>query len=228
MGYHRAGFEVVGVDIKNQPNYPFRFHQADALEFARGIGRDFDAIHASPPCQAYSTATLDPSKHPDLYAPTVDLLCRIGKPWVVENVIGAPYNSGIVLCGTMFGLRVQRHRNFETSFLIMQPPHHHPKGRERPITITGSGSSNWQDYKHSRKAPVAMWPELMGMPWATWKEVRLAIPPAYTQWIGVHLLAALSQDVLSAPIPAENKELDSETSSKSQNSGLRVDEESGK
>ena len=99
MGYHRAGFEVVGVDIKPQPHYPFEFHQADALTFPLD---GFDAIHASPPCQAYSTMTRKPSDHPDLYAPTRSRLVATGLPYVIENVIGAPYTHGFVLCGSMF------------------------------------------------------------------------------------------------------------------------------
>lgn len=198
VGYHRAGFEVVGVDIKPQKNYPFEFHQGDALEFCAVHGREFDAIHASPPCQAYSSATLDKAKHPDLYGATRVALINSNRLWVIENVMGAPYQSGIVLCGTMFGMRIQRHRNFETSLLVMQPPHHHPKDRERPITITGNGGSNWQNYKHSRKAPRDMWPELMGMPWCEWFEAKLAIPPAYTEFIGKHLIEHLgSMEVAS-------------------------------
>jgi DNA (cytosine-5)-methyltransferase 1 len=160
------------------------------LEYCAAHGAEFDVIHASPPCQAYSTATLDHSRHPDFYEPTRNLLQNMGLPWVIENVIGAPYQSGIILCGSMFDMRIRRHRNFEASFLMFQPPCQH-EGRERPITITGHGGSKWQDYKHSRKAPVQVWPELMGMPWVTWREAVLAIPPAYTEYIGRQLLAAL-------------------------------------
>jgi DNA (cytosine-5)-methyltransferase 1 len=191
MGYHRAGFEVVGVDIKPQPHYPFEFHKADALEYVAEHGREYDAIHASPPCQAYSTATRDHSKHPDLYAPTRTALIATGLPYVIENVMGAPYDSGVILCGSMFDLKVRRHRNFETSWYMFQPPCQH-EGRERPYTITGHGGATEQNYPHSRKAPRQNWPALMGMPWAAWNEVVLAIPPAYTEWIGRQLLAALS------------------------------------
>lgn len=191
MGYHRAGFDVVGVDINPQPRYPFEFIQADALEYCAAHGHEFDAIHASPPCQAYSSATLDHSKHVDLYVPTRELLQGSSRPFVIENVIGAPYQSGIIMCGSMFGMRIRRHRNFEASILMFQPVCQHA-GRERPITITGHGGAKWKEYKHSRKAPVSVWPELMGMPWATWKEAAQAIPPAYTEFIGRQLLEALN------------------------------------
>src|SRR5690348_16558972 len=131
MGYHRAGFEVVGVDIKPQKNYPFEFHQADALEFLKIHGHEFDAIHASPPCQRYSVGRhihQSGGNHPDLVHPTRSLLEATGKPWVIENVMGSPV-AGVTLCDLMFGLKVLRHRLFETSFYCMVPTHpQHPKG----------------------------------------------------------------------------------------------------
>jgi len=91
MGYHRAGFDVIGVDIEPQPNYPFEFVQADAIEYLIANGRQFDAIHASPPCQAYSiTQKLQGRKHPELIAPTRAALKHIGCPWVIENVPESP------------------------------------------------------------------------------------------------------------------------------------------
>lgn len=114
MGYHRAGFEVIGVDIKLQPHYPFKFYQADALAFPL---EGYDAYHASPPCQAYSEATpiTTKSKHPQLIRIVHDLLIKLDKPYVIENVEGARWHleNPIMLCGTMFGLDVWRHRWFE-------------------------------------------------------------------------------------------------------------------
>ena len=210
MGYHRAGFEVVGVDIEPQPHYPFEFHQADALEYVAEHGREFDVIHASPPCQAYSSATRDHSKHPDLYAATRNALLTVGLPYVIENVIGAPYDSGLVLCGSMFPLPpvtdsegrpvwVQRHRNFESSWFMFQPGCNHAAVKAiagRPLTVTGHGDGRegetWREYKHSRKCPTSFWPAVMGMPWVGDPySVRLSIPPAYTEWIGRQLIAAL-------------------------------------
>lgn len=194
-GYHDAGFDVVGVDIKPQPHYPFEFYQGDALDWlvtlANVSGFDFDVVHASPPCQAYSTATRDHSKHPDLYAVTREHLIASEKPYVIENVIGAPYDSGVVLCGSMFGLPIQRHRNFETSFLIMQPQCRHDLWTHRPYTITGNGSKTAKEYKHSNHCAKHEAAGIMGMPWATWDEAKLAIPPAYTEYIGHQLIEYL-------------------------------------
>jgi DNA (cytosine-5)-methyltransferase 1 len=127
MGYHRAGFRVVGVDIKPQPRYPFEFVQADALDFLEKHGRSFDAIHASPPCQAFSTLKGMPNakEHPNLIPQTRELLIATGKPYVIENVPKAPLVDAVLLCGTMFGLRtscgaeLRRHRLFETNWLLM-------------------------------------------------------------------------------------------------------------
>lgn len=130
-GYHRAGFDVTGVDLRPMSRYPFPFIQADALEYLREHGNSFDAIHASPPCQRYTVArTIHQSgeRHPDLVAPTRELLLASGKPWIMENVVGAPMGCSVVLCGLMFGLRVLRHRLFEASFVLLVPEHpRHPK-----------------------------------------------------------------------------------------------------
>jgi DNA (cytosine-5)-methyltransferase 1 len=192
MGYHRAGFDVVGVDINPQPHYPFEFHQGDAMTWPLD---GFDAIHASPPCQAYSamTSKANQANHPDLYEPTRDKLQDWGGPFVIENVIGSPYRSGFVLCGSMFGLGVQRHRNFETRDLFLIPFQCDHRG-ERPTTITTSSgtSSGTKDYVHSRQTDFVTGRDLMGMPWAqTQREIGLAIPPAYTEWIGAQLLRSL-------------------------------------
>lgn len=187
MGYHRAGFEVVGVDIEMQPHYPFEFHQADAMTFPLD---GFDLVHASPPCQAYSTLTDNKNRHPDLYDRVRRRLRLHGRPWVIENVIGAPYDQGVVLCGSMFGLRVRRHRNFETSFLILDAPPCRHSEQGRPITVTGSGGGA---FAHSDKGVKAKWPDYMGMEWATPSECAQAIPPAYTEWIGQRAIELLSR-----------------------------------
>lgn len=197
MGYSRAGFEVVGVDINPQPHYPFEFHQADALTYPL---EGFDAIHASPPCQRYSAGSAAAGRsrtHPDYYEPIRDRLIRTGLPFVVENVLGAPYSHGFVLCGSMFDMRIRRHRNFETSWLVLMP-FYCDHGGDRPITITGNGAhfedgGGIRDYSHSRHASRSLWPELMGMPWAEGHEIAEAIPPAYTEWIGRQLLAVIER-----------------------------------
>jgi DNA (cytosine-5)-methyltransferase 1 len=194
MGYHRAGFDVVGVDIKPQPRYPFEFHQADAMTFPLD---GFDAIHASPPCQRYSVATVfhpgRQAQHPDLVDPCRDRLNASGLPWVIENVMGAPLRNPIMLCGTMFeGLRVYRHRNFETNPPIYWPPPHgwhefRPTEVGRRVAAHGwmTVAGHFSGTEAGQRA--------MGIDWMTRDELRQAIPPAYTEWIGRQLLAALER-----------------------------------
>jgi DNA (cytosine-5)-methyltransferase 1 len=203
MGYHRAGFEVVGVDIQPQPNYPFEFIQADVFDFLNDASdpdlcpghegghclNEFDVIHASPPCQRYSVASSNKADYPDLYEPIRTRLSFLTTPWVIENVIGAPYASGFVLCGSMFNLPVRRHRNFETSWLHLMGLRCDHANQGRAITITGHGGG--VESKHSKKGIRAEWPEYMGMLWATPKECTQAIPPAYTEYIGRELLCLL-------------------------------------
>ena len=126
MGYSRAGFDVVGVDLSPQKNYPFEFIQADALALDPKFLASFDAIHASPPCQSYSDlAKRNGNAHewPRLIEPVREILRSTGLPYVIENVEGAPMIDAVVLCGTMFpGLRVLRHRLFEANFEIIAPP----------------------------------------------------------------------------------------------------------
>jgi hypothetical protein len=131
MGYHRAGFQVFGVDIQKRDEYPFHCHEGDAIGFIREHGHEFDAIHASPPCQRYTTITRDRDAHPDLVAETREALISTGKPWVIENVTAAPLRRDVVLCGEMFGLRVLRHRKFEFSNpeWFPQPKHLQHKGK---------------------------------------------------------------------------------------------------
>ena len=126
MGYYRAGFDdITGVDNKPMPRYPFRFIQADALEYLAEHGHEYDVIHASPPCQRYTraqNASKNSGAHPDLIEPIRNLLMLTKKLYVIENVIGAPLIDPKVLCGLSFGLRVRRHRLFETNFFFLVPP----------------------------------------------------------------------------------------------------------
>jgi DNA (cytosine-5)-methyltransferase 1 len=124
MGYHRAGFEVVGVDINPQKHYPFEFHQGDAIEYLREQGKEFDVIHASPPCQRYSKSVkkINRKNHPDLIFNTRTQLITSCRPYIIENVPGSPLINPIVLCGTMFGLDVKRHRLFESNAILTNPP----------------------------------------------------------------------------------------------------------
>jgi DNA (cytosine-5)-methyltransferase 1 len=202
MGYHRAGFEVVGVDIEPQPRYPFEFHRADALEYLREHSHEFDVIHASPPCQAftkYKNVRRDlPQKYPDLIDPTRKALIQSGKTWILENVVGAPVSGMIMLCGSMFGLDIRRHRLFESDVMMMTPPCNHsiwepnrfPGGRSRErgnarVLCRGTVEiGRWN-------IPLDIQQKAMGMDWTELHELSEAIPPAYTEYIGKQLLQAL-------------------------------------
>jgi DNA (cytosine-5)-methyltransferase 1 len=189
-GYDRAGFEVVGVDIAAQPRYPFEFHQGDALEFVKEHGHEFDAIHASPPCQAFTRAwKLRQNEHPDLIAPTRDALDATGLPYIIENVPGAPLVAPVELCGAMFGLRTYRHRQFESNRPLTAPdhaPHRVPTRKMGRAPAEG-------DFIHvvGNFSGVAYARQVMGMPWASRDGLREAIPPAYTEHIGRQLIEAL-------------------------------------
>lgn len=195
MGYARAGFEVVGVDLADQPNYPFEFHRADAMTWPLD---GFDAIHASPPCQAYSALRVQhPERgHPDLVAPVRARLEAAGVPWVMENVPGAPLRHQVVLCGSMFGLgarcgdgrwrQLRRHRLFETPVSMLTPPCAH---RGEAIGVYGNtGLGATRGYVGVQVEAAAA----MGVDWMTRRELVLAVPPAYTEYIGGVLIGHLA------------------------------------
>lgn len=172
MGYHRAGFEVVGVDLEPQPHYPFEFHEADALTFPI---EGFDAVHASPPCPHYANVTKwrgNPDDHPALIEPMREALLRSGLPFVIENVRTNALRSPIVLCGSMFELRIRRHRYFESNADL---PWFMPACRHRSTDLA---------FEHKAERAYA---DAMGCDWMTAVEARQAIPPAYTEWVGQHL-----------------------------------------
>ena len=191
MGYSQAGFdEIVGIDVEPQPNYPFDFIQANALNPPVELDA-FDLVHASPPCQAYSVQRRS-DDHPDLVAMTRAVINN--GPYVIENVIGAPIRRDVILCGSMFGLQIQRHRAFEFRGLSMLTPacNHHDWPDDRPFTVTGHGdgpnakprphSKGYRDTEHGR--------ELLEVPWMqTRHEIVEAVPPAYTRFIGEQFLA---------------------------------------
>lgn len=190
MGYAISagdGFDIVGVDKNPQKNYPFQFIQADALEFLSDNWREFDVIHASPPCQRNSTMTKGLWKdrvnsHPELIAPTRELLIKSGKLYIIENVPGAPLISPVVLCGSMFGLRVRKHRLFESNFAIPQPQCDH-RNQGKVVAVYGhSGGSSKRD--GITFGGVKEWRDAMQIDWMTGAELAQAIPPAYTEYIG--------------------------------------------
>ena len=189
MGYHRAGFEVTGIDISPQPHYPFQsFLQRDALDFLRAHGRQFDAIHASPPCQAFTNAQkIQGNEHPDLIGPTRELLDELGKPYIIENVEGAPLRPDLILCGAMFGLRTYRHRVFESNIALTGPAH-----PEHVAKVTKMGRPpRGGEFMHvvGNFSGVAQAREAMGIDWMTRDGLRESIPPAYAEHIGKQLMA---------------------------------------
>ncbi len=186
MGLHRAGFSVTGVDIAPQRHYPFEFIQADAMTFPL---EGFDLIWASPPCQAFTLAQrIRANAHPDLIAPTRERLQAIAVSWVIENVPGAPLNKPIELCGTMFDLRVYRHRLFECSFPCPVPAH---PAHKAPIRKMGR-PPQLGDFMHvvGNFSGVEIARQAMGIGWMTRNELRESIPPAYAEHIA---RAAISQ-----------------------------------
>ncbi|AZF98400.1 DNA methyltransferase [Mycobacterium phage BigPaolini] len=197
-GYQGAGFYVVGVDINPQPRYAGdEFHQGDALEFLDLHGDEFDVIHASPPCQSQTALTKGTNKsractYPNLIPQTRRMLARFDVPTVIENVQGSEVRRDLVLCGEMFGLGVIRHRYFELDRAgIPQPAHVPHRGR-----VAGYRHGKWYDGPYfavygdgGGKGTVAQWQQAMGMDWTdVRKEIAEAIPPAYTRFIGEHLM----------------------------------------
>ncbi len=198
MGYSRAGFEVVGVDIEPQPDYPFEFIQGDALKAPHWHSLRFDAIHASPPCQAFSTATGKARhRHDDLIEDTRTVLEALGVPFVIENVVGAPIRADLTLCGSMFGLDVRRHRLFELGgwSVALQPQcaHHMQRPRFRSLDSRrakqGRLASVVGVHGHTQYAnELELRQHAMGIDWLPNRTLSQAIPPAYTEWIGTRLL----------------------------------------
>jgi DNA (cytosine-5)-methyltransferase 1 len=200
-GLQRAGFFVVGIDIKKQPRYcGDLFIQADALKPPVRL-EDFDLIWASPPCQAYVNLSKQDGRHPKLIEPARQLLS--GHLYVIENVEGAPLISPIRLCGSMFGLGVRRHRLFETRFVWSPQCHHSLQGDDirayygKPgwmVCRRGGAQVQKKGRKPLLRGSVEQAPEDMGIDWmATWDELREAIPPDYAEFIGKAALAYLAQ-----------------------------------
>ena len=197
VGYARAGFDVVGVDISPQPRYPFQFIQQDCLSLDMDFIQSFDAIHASPPCQSYSDLAKrngNADAWPRLVEPVREMLIKSGLPYVIENVEGAPLLNPVVLCGTMFPtLRVLRHRLFEANFSITPPEHKkHPKVHTFDRRKSHFGKTNeWTDFVQvtgGGNCTLAAARQAMGIDWMTKNEINEAIPPAYTQLIGEQML----------------------------------------
>lgn len=192
-GYDRAGFEVVGVDVEWQPRYPFVFSQNDALRVLSDIhfgSASFVAVHASPPCQAHTQAQrLQGNEHPELIGPVRRELRRIGLPYIIENVPGAPLEAPVMLCGTMFGKPYYRHRLFECSFPVTEPLHgqHYLK----QVKMGRSAGENEVLQAVGNFAGVDRAREEFEMPWASRDGLRECVPPVFTEFIGTELMAHL-------------------------------------
>ena len=204
-GYADAGFEVIGVDIEWHDDFPYTHYVGEAIETLEDLigeyntfdGVPIDAIHASPPCPAYSTMTPDQSKHPMLIEPVRDLLVKTGLPYVIENVEGAKKHmvDPVKLCGSMFpydGLRVRRHRLFETNFPVHRLRCNHKAQGE----VIGVYGDHWDSReflrpdgtRRGRKAQsLEEGRAAMGVDWMSWGDLKDSIPPAYTRWIGREL-----------------------------------------
>lgn len=194
MGYHRAGFEVVGVDIKKQKRFPFKFIQADALDVlsdSKFISQ-FDVIAASPPCQTHSitqhlrNAQGKKTDKVDLIPQTRKGLIESGKVYIIENVPGAPLVDAVVMCGSSFKLKVRRHRQFESNVKLTRLPCDH-KSQGKPVGIYGSMRDEIPGGGHTAKT-IEQAREAMGIDWMIWGELVEAIPPIYTEFLGKQIL----------------------------------------
>ena len=196
-GYRQAGFDVVGVDVVLRDYHPGEFVQADAVAYTLEHAHEYDAVHASPPCQRYlnggnAARVRDQGDRPDLVGPIRDALEAAGRPYIIENVPGAPLRCDVLLCGSMFGLAVRRHRVFELGgwqFARLLPPCDH----SRPIAgVYGHPHGKAGAWPGMLPSTVESWREAMGMPWASATGLAEAIPPAYTRILGVELLRVLA------------------------------------
>lgn len=200
-GYRRAGFDVVGVDIEPQPLNPHTFIQGDAVEYLEAHGHEYDAIHASPPCQAHTRlAKLTGKEYPCFIEATRDLLMKLDVPWIIENVVGAPLRNPVTICGSAFGLGVRRHRQFESNVWLWPTDCRHDLQPE-PIDVTGTGGFVEGRIRtdggggNSRKPRnIAEAREAMGINWMTRPKLSQAIPPAYTEYLGQQVMGFLKQN----------------------------------
>lgn len=208
-GYHRAGWEVDGVDRVFKYDYPFVMRIADAVDTLRAmlvyepLFDRYQAIHVSPPCQRYATGTKDPSRHPDLVPVVQELLDEIGKPYIIENVPGAPLREPVRVCGSGLGLKVRRHRHFESNVPLVGVSCAH-KSQGTPVGVYGDHPDPVQHWRPGsgtsrgvRAATLREGRDAMGIDWMDWADLTQAIPPAYTEHLGRQLIAHVSQGALA-------------------------------
>lgn len=195
-GYELSGFEVTGVDIAPQPKHRGKFVLSDALEYLEAHGKEYDAIHASPPCQEYSLASMQfrksGKKYVDLIAATREALIRTGKPWVIENVPGSPLVSPVMLCGAMFGLRTYRHRLFESNIELTVPCHPEHTAPNAKMGRPPKDGEFVQYVGHFSGVKIVQ--EMTGLWWLGQKELAQSIPPQYTEHIGRQIIAHLNNN----------------------------------
>jgi DNA (cytosine-5)-methyltransferase 1 len=195
QGYADAGFEVVGVDVKHGKRYPFEYLRQDVMELDIDFLKSFDVIHASPPCQLFSStkhlrnAQGKGSSKLDLVEPVREMLIASGRPYVIENVLGAPLIDAVTVCGSFFGLKVRRHRLFESNLKLVGTDCRH-KEQGRPVGIYGSmrdeipsGGKTAETMDQAKQA--------MGIDWMLWGELVEAIPPAYSKFVGEQVASQL-------------------------------------
>lgn len=195
MGYHRAGFDVTGVDINPQPRYPFEFIQTDAIEYILAHGHEYDLICGGPPCQDWTPLAAFTGGNGTgwLLDATRQALIQVGRPWVIENVPGAEMRVDLMLCGGQFGLRTYRHRWFEFSDPMFPPTLAHPRHRIR--TDDHKRRTGWNAGMHTTvtgNVTLDIASTALGIDWMDVDGLPQAIPPAYTEYIGAHLLAQLT------------------------------------
>ena len=198
-GYELAGFDVTGVDNVPQPKHRGKVILSDAIEYVLRHGHEYDFIHASPPCQAYSLASMQHRKsgrvYPDLIAKTREALQKTGKPYCIENVPGAPLLNPITLCGSMFQsatggiLRTYRHRLFESNLPLTAPPcfHNYPQAKMGRRAKPGEFI---QFVGHYTDAEIVR--EMLGLEWLSKNEIAQCVPPQYTEFLGRQVLSYLS------------------------------------
>lgn len=194
-GYEQAGFDVVGIDLHPQPKYRGAFVQADAIEYLKANWKEFDFIHASPPCQAYSLASMQFRKagkeYVDLIAPTREAILETGLPYIIENVPGSPLNNPIELCGAMFGLRTYRHRLFESNIPLFTPAH--PE-HTAPNAKMGRPPKDGEFVQYvGHFSGVKMVQEMTGLHWLGQGELAQSIPPQYTKFLGLQAYSYLKK-----------------------------------
>lgn len=201
VGYHDAGFDVVGVDKNPQPDYPYEFHQMDVAHISPSwiAARRFVAAHGSPPCQSQTALTKGTNKgngvvYPNLIPQTRALFATLGIPTVIENVQGSEVRRDLTLCGEMFGLDVIRHRYFECSFPVSIPAHVKHRGRVKGYRHgVNYDGVYWSVYGDGGgKGSVPEWQQAMGIDWTSVrKSIAEAIPPAYANYVGEQILKVI-------------------------------------